>query len=187
MESDILNWLKYVGGLLVVIALCTIVWFNSPAREQVKQLEEKVSTLEEQIGGYYRDIAFSLDSTAEQLLAHKFNQPITDEDEDMINELSDEFRDISYKLFFENGNVNMHSEWEARMSDVSWYLRDYLDGNPLTEEEVADLYQALQAIRFIAKDFRDITQYDLQSAYDAIHDEEHEMVERVKYRLSLEY
>ena len=72
----------------------------------------------------------------------------------------------------------MHSEWEARMSDVSWYLQDYLDGTPLTEEEAAVLYQALQAIRFIAKDFRDITQYDMQSAYDAIHDEEHEMVEK---------
>ena len=72
--------LKYVGGLLVVIALCTIIWFNPSAKEQVKQLEEKVSTLEEQIGGYYRDIIFSLEITAEQLLAHNFKQPITEED-----------------------------------------------------------------------------------------------------------
>lgn len=179
--------LKYVSGLLVVIALCTIIWFNPPTKEQVKQLEEKVSTLEEQIGSYYGDIIFSLDSTAEQLLAHNFNQPITDEDEGIINELSAEFSGISDNLFYVNINAMVHSEWEARMSDVSWYLRDYLHGTPLTEEEVDDLYQALQAIRFIAKDFRDITQYDLQSSYDALHDEEHEMVERVKYRLSLEY
>ena len=179
--------LKYVSGLLVVIALCTIIWFNPPAKEQVKQLEEKVSTLEEQIGSHYRDFIFSMESTAEQLLAHNFKQPITDEDEDMINELSDEFSGISDNLFYVNINAMVHSEWENRMFDVDRYLYKYRYEASLTKEEVADLYQALQAIRFIAKDFIDFTQYDMQSSYDAMHDKKHEMVERVKYRLSLKY
>ena len=180
-------WVKYVSGLLVVIAICAVIWFNPSAKVQVNQLEEKVSVLEEQIGGYYRDTISSLDSTATQLLEHNFKQPITDEDEDMINELSDEFSDISDILFFMNGNASVHSEWENRMFDVHMYLRNYTYGPSLTKEEVADLHQALKAILFISMDFADIVDYDGQSSYDAMHDKKHEMVERVEYRLSLKY
>ena len=179
--------LKYAIGFLTVIALCTVIWFHRPAKEQVNQLEEQVSILKEQVGSHYRGDISSLENTAEQLLAHNFNQPITDEDEGLINELNEEFRTISGNLFFTNSNATIHSEWQNRVSDVRMYLLDYLLGDLLTKEEIADLYQALQATRFIAIDFDELVPYDPQSTYDAMHDEEHEMVERIEYRLSLKY
>lgn len=179
--------LKYVIGYLVVIVLCTVIWFHRPEKEQMNQLEEQVNALKEQVGSHYRNDISSLENTATQFLAHNFNQPITDEDEGLINELSEEFRTISHNLFFTYSNPSIHSEWQNRVSDVRMYLPDYLFGNSLTKEEIADLYQALQAIRFITMDFKELVPYDPQSSYDAMHDEEHEMVERIKYRLSLKY
>lgn len=180
-------WLKYVSGVLVVIAICAVIWFNPSAKVQVNQLEERVSALEEQVGSHYKDTIFSLRVTVDELLEHNFNQPLTDEDEDMMNEFAEEFSDISDTLFFMNRNLSVHSEWQNRMLDVHMYLRNYTYGPSLTKEEVDDLYQALQAIRFITMDFGHIVDYDRQSSYDAMHDKEHEMVERVQYRLSLKY
>ena len=193
--------LKYVIGFLVVIVLCTVIWFEHPAKEQANQLDEKasaleeqanqldkkVSALEEQIGRHYLADISSLENTAEQLLAHNFNQPITDEDEGLIDELSEGFLDTSDNIFYMNRDEPIHLEWQGRLLDVHMYLLRYLSGTSLTKEEVADLYQALQATRFIAMDFGGIAQDDPQSSYDAMHDEEHEIVERIKYRLSLNY
>ena len=182
-----MKWLKYVIGLVVVIALCTVVWFKPPTKIEVNQLEEKVSILEEQIGGHYQDYNLSLVNTAEQLLAHDFNQPIMVEDELMIEELSNELYSIRDKLFYIKSQVLMHSDWEDKLMEVERYLTEYLSGVSFTKEEVADLNQGLHAIRFIAMDFGDIARYDTQAAYDAMHDEEHAMVERVKFRLSTKY
>lgn len=178
-------WLKYVGGVLVVIALCAVIWFIHPAKGQVKQLEEKVSILEEQIGFQYSDAMYPLKRTVEALIEWDYKQSITDVDEGAINDLSEELFASIQVLFFVR-NKSVHPEWEDRMYDVHWYLRDYLRGNSLTNEEIADLNQALKAIYFIAMDFNGIVR-DMQASYDAMHDEEHEMVERVKYRLSTEY
>lgn len=71
----------------------------------------------------------------------------------------------------------------SKLSDVDRYFITYVDEGSLTEEQVADLYQVLHAVRFIAKDINGLTVY----VYNAMHNEEHEIVERIKYRLSIEY
>lgn len=182
-----MKWFKYVIGLVVVIALCTVVWFKLPTKIEVNQLEEKVSILEVQIGEHYINDISLLENVSEQLLNYNFNQPITDENNSMISKVSEDFRTITSNLLFIGSNASVHAELQYRVSNVRTYLIDYVYGASLTKEEVADLYQVLQAIRFIIKDFRDIVSYNPQSAYDAMHDEEHEMVERIKYRLSLKY
>lgn len=179
--------MKYVIGLVVVIALCTVVWFTSPTKIEVNELEEKVSTLEVLIGEHYINDISLLEDASEQLLNYNFNQPITDENNSMISKVSEEFRTITSNLLFISSNASVHSELQYRVSNVRMHLIDYVSGASLTKEEVADLYQVLQAIHFIAKYFRDIVSYDPQSTYDAMHDEEHEMVERIKYRLSIKY
>ncbi|MGM9950002.1 MAG: hypothetical protein ACI33P_07730 [Lysinibacillus sp.] len=80
----------------------------------------------------------------------------------------------------------MHTEWEDRMFEVCMYLHTYLSGASLTKEEAADLHQVLQAVQYIAMDFRDFAPGP-QATYDAMYDDEHEMIERVKFRLSAKY
>ena len=185
-----MNWLKYVIGFLIVIALCTVIWFIRPANDQ---LEVKVSALEEQIGRHYLNDLSSLERTAEQLLEYDLSLPITEENGKIIDELSRDLDTILDNLFFEHPfmyseeSTIIHSKWHNELSKAKWDLPFYGKEVPLTKEEAADLYQILQASRFIAKDFRDIVGYDYQSAYDAMHDKDHEMVERINYRLSIKY
>lgn len=59
---------------------------------------------------------------------------------------------------------------------------NYANGSPLSEEDAADLYQVLKATRFISIDLRDYTKQS--EFYDAMHSEDHEMMEQVKNRLA---
>ncbi|WP_339216415.1 hypothetical protein [Solibacillus sp. FSL W8-0372] len=185
-----MNWLKYVIGLLIVIALCTAVWFIRPTNAQ---LEAKISVLEEQIGRHYLNDFDSLERTAEQLLEYDLNLPITEENGKVIDVLSRDLDTILNNLFYNHPliyseeSTTIHSKWHNELSQAKWNLPFYGKELPLTKDEAADLYQILQASRFIAKDFRDIVGYDYQSAYDAMHDKDHEMVERINYRLSIKY
>lgn len=167
--------LKYLGGVLVAIVLCGVIWLVHPAKEQVNQLEE-------QIGSQYSYANFLLRDTVEELLKWNFSQPLTDADEGYLNELSAEY-------FYITGLISrdvVHHEWRSRMNDIHSYLTKYIYGPSLTEEDVADLQQALQATRFISMDFNDFVESS-QDFYAAMHDEQHEMVERVKSRLAKQY
>ena len=100
------------------------------------------------------------------------------------------FQDFLYRIgkpFFRLGTESIHPELYSKLSDVDRYFITYVDEGSLTEEQVADLYQVLHAVRFIAKDINGLTVYDTQVLYNAMHNEEHEIVERIKYRLSIEY
>lgn len=179
--------LKYVMGFVVVITLCTVVWFKLTTKIEVNQLEEKVIILEDQIGNHYRSDLYLWEDAAEQLLTYDFSQPITDENNNEIFKLSRLFYTASENLFFRLGTESIHPELYSKLSDVDRYFITYVDEGSLTEEQVADLYQVLHAVRFIAKDINGLTVYDTQALYNAMHNEEHEIVERIKYRLSIEY
>ncbi|MEK5080226.1 hypothetical protein MKX73_14955 [Solibacillus sp. FSL W7-1436] len=84
-------------------------------------------------------------------------------------------------------NMNSLSPEKSSVKYVDRYFLTSDDKGSLTEEHVADLYQVLHAVRFIAKDINDLTGYDMQALYKAMNDEEHEIVQRIKYRLSIEY
>ncbi|MEK4486117.1 hypothetical protein MHH81_11075 [Psychrobacillus sp. FSL H8-0484] len=168
--------LKYFAGILVALALCGFIWFDHPAKKQVKQLEGQISW-------QYIHANFLLWDTVEEILEWNFSQPLTDEDKVYLSELSDEFLYITGLIF--SGNV-VHQEWRNRMNDIQGYLNNYVYGPSLSEEDVADLHQALQATRFISMDFNDFIENN-QDFYDAMHDEKHEMVERVKSRLATQY
>ncbi|MEK3765626.1 MULTISPECIES: hypothetical protein [unclassified Solibacillus] len=109
-----MNWLKYVIGLLIVIALCTVIWFIRPTNDQ---LEVKVSALEEQIGRHYLNDLSSLERTAEQLLEYDLSLPITEENGKIIDELSRDLDTILDNLFFEHPfmyseeSTIIHSKW----------------------------------------------------------------------------
>lgn len=178
--------LKYVMGFVVVITLCTVVWFKLTTKIEVNQLEEKVIILEDQIGNHYRSDLYLWEDAAEQLLTYDFSQPITDENNNEIFKLS-RFFIPHRKTFFRLGTESIHPELYSKLSDVDRYFITYVDEGSLTEEQVADLYQVLHAVRFIAKDINGLTVYDTQVLYNAMHNEEHEIVERIKYRLSIEY
>lgn len=175
--------LKYVMGFVVVITLCTVVWFKLTTKIEVNQLQEKVIILEDQIGNHYRSDLYLWEDAAEQLLTYDFSQPITDENNNEIFKLSRLFYTASENLFLDFGTESIHPELYSKLSDVDRYFITYVDEGSLTEEQVADLYQVLHAVRFIAKDINGLTVY----VYNAMHNEEHEIVERIKYRLSIEY
>ena len=168
--------LKYLGGVLVAIVLCGVIWLVHPAKEQVNQLEEQISR-------QYMFANFLLRDTVEDLLAWNFSQPLTEADEDYLEELSNELLYTTGLIF--SGDV-VHHEWRSRMSDIQGYLSNYMSGTSLSEDDVADINQSLQATRFITMDFNDYVDntYDF---YNAMHDEQHEMVERVKSRLASKY
>lgn len=166
--------MKRLGGILVTIALCGVVWLVHPAKEQVKQMEG-------QIGEQYLYANFLLRDTVEELLAWDFSHPLSDADEGYVNELSDELLYTSNLMF--NGNV-VHHGWRDRIKVIEHYLNDYVYGSSLSEENIADLHQALQATRFISMDFNSTVDGDY---YDAMHDEQHEMVIKVKNRLATRY
>ena len=166
---------KYITVILSSVVLCCVIWFAHPAKERVTELEDQIST-------QYTYANFLFMDTVEELLEWNFSEPLTDGDEKYFRELSDEFRYIE-TLFFSGHTV--HFEWRDRIFDAETYLMNYAHGQALSEEDIADLYQVLQATRFISRDFSDFTTYS--DFYDAVHSEEHEMVERVKFRLDMEY
>lgn len=127
---------------------------------------------------------FFLRDTLEEILEWNFSEPLNDENKVYLSELSDEFFYLTGHIFSRNV---VHQEWRNRMNDIQSYLNNYVyDPSSLTEEDVADLYQALQATRFISMDFNDFIE-NPQDFYDAMHDEKHGMVERVKSRLVIQY
>lgn len=168
------SW-KNSKGVLGAVVLCGVVWFAHPAQDRVNELEEQISLQYTYANPLLRD-------TVKALLEYDFSEPLTDENEEDFNRLAKEFRDVT-DLFFSGGTV--HYEWQDRLDDTKFYLMDYASGSPLSEEEIADLYQVLKATRYICMDFRD---YDNRSDfYDAMHSENHEMVEQVKKRLAWKY
>ena len=110
--------LKYFVGVLVALALCGVIRFNHPVKEQVKQLEGQISW-------QYIHANFLLGDTVQELLEWNFNQPLTDEDKVYVRELSDEFLYITGLIF--SGNV-AHQEWRNRMDDIQGYLNNYVYG-----------------------------------------------------------
>ncbi|MFF2753053.1 hypothetical protein ACFVR1_04745 [Psychrobacillus sp. NPDC058041] len=168
--------LKYFGGVLVALTLCGVMWFNHPAKEQVKQLEGQISW-------HFKFANFLLRDTVLELLEWNFSQPLTDGDKVYLSKLSNEFLYITDLIF--SGNV-VHQEWRNRMYDIQGYLNNYEYGPSLLNEDVDDLHQALRATLFISMDFDDMVEHP-QDFYDAMHDEQHEMVERVKSRLATQY
>lgn len=93
--------LKYVMGFVVVITLCTVVWFKLTTKIEVNQLQEKVIILEDQIGNHYRSDLYLWEDAAEQLLTYDFSQPITDENNNEIFKLSRLFYTASENLFLD--------------------------------------------------------------------------------------
>lgn len=168
--------LKYFGGVLVVLASCGFIWLVHPAKEQVNQLEKQMSE-------HYFYANYILRDTVEELLIWDFSQALTSADEDYLRELSVKLQYITDLIF--SGNT-VQQEWRNRMIDIHDYLYNYSYAHSLLEEDVANLHQALQATRFISMDFNDYIE-NTQDFYDAMHDEKHEMVERVKTRLTTQY
>ena len=164
------------GGGIVVLALYGFIWFVHPAKEQVNQLEKQMSQ-------QYFYANYLLRDTVDELLEWDFSKPLTSEDEEYLSELSVQLQYITGLTF--SGNM-VHQEWRNRMNDIHDYLYNYLYAHSLLEEDVADLRQVLQATRFITMDFNDFIE-NTQDFYDGMHDEEHEMVERVKSRLTTQY
>lgn len=167
--------LKYFGGVMAALALCGVLWFNHPAKEQVEQMEGQISW-------QYIHANYLLRDTVEEILEWNYSQPLTDGDQVYLSKLSNEFFYITSLIF--SGKV-VHQEWRERMNDIQGYLNNYVYGTSLTEEDVADLHQALQATRFISMDFNDFIEHT--DFYDAMHDENHEMVEKIESRLTLQY
>ncbi|MEK3765917.1 hypothetical protein [Solibacillus sp. FSL K6-4121] len=165
--------MKYFIRFLVALAICGAVWIVHPAREQVRELEKDISY-------QYLSANRLLGNTVEELLEWDFSQPLTNGDREYIQGLYLEMMYLTSLLF--NGNV-VHFEWEQRMYDIQSHIHLYMLDSSLSEEDVADLEQALQATRFITKDFQDVRFPD----YGAMHDEKHKMVEKIKKRLETQY
>lgn len=168
--------LKYVGRLIIAIALCSIIWFTHPAKEQVEQLEGESSR-------QYMYANYLLKGTVQELLKWDYSQPLNDEDKDYLSQLLWELDNIHGIIF--NGYV-VHQDWLNRMHEIENYLSKYVHTETLlSKEEVEDLQQALNATLFITMDF--IHMDDDLDFYDALHDDQTEMVERVKKRLATKY
>lgn len=166
--------MRKLGVILLTIALCSVIWMVHPAKEQAKQMEE-------QIGEQYLYANYLLNDTVEEMLAWNFSKPLSDADEDYVNGLSVELHYATNIMF--NGNV-LHQKWRDRINDIAHYLHDYIYGSSLSEESLTDLHQALQATRIISIDFYSTVDGGF---YDAMHDEQHEMVEKVENRLATQY
>ncbi|MGN7477026.1 hypothetical protein ACTHOQ_04150 [Solibacillus silvestris] len=166
---------KYIAGFLGAVILYAAIWFVHPANDQVDALEDQLST-------QYTYANFILRDTVEELLEWDFSQPLTEENIDDFRKIFYEFRNIK-DLFFSGYTV--HHEWEDRLFDADMYLMNYEQSLSLSEEDAADLEQILQATRFISRDFYDYTGHG--DFYDAMQSGKHEMVERVKSRLEMEY
>lgn len=166
--------LKILVRVLVLGALCGLIWWTYTAKEQVNQIEREMSNQY-----FYANLL--LRNTVDELLEWDFSQPLTDmiEDKDYLNKLFAEL-DYTTSLMFSGGVV--HHEWQGRINDILIYLHSYITDTSISEENVADLYQALQATRFITMDFKNTNDF-----YDAMHDEKHEMVKQVKSRLDIQY
>lgn len=165
--------MKYFIRFLIALALCAVIWIVHPAREQVRELEKDISY-------QYSTANKLLRNTVEELLEWNFSQPLTNGDREYMEGLYLDMMNLTSLLF--NGNV-VHLEWRQRMYDIQSHIHRYMLDSSLSEEDVADLEQALQATRFITRDFQDIRLPD----YDAMHDEKHEMVEKIKKRLETQY
>ena len=171
-----LKW-KYLGVVFAGIALCGVLWSVHSAKE------EQVTQLEKQMGWQYRDANFLFRTTVESLLEWDFSQPLTDADEGYLSKL---FNEVFYiRGIILSGNI-VHDEWRRRTNDIEDYLNKYVFNRSLSKQEVEDLHQALEATRFIIMDFDDMVE-NSQDFYDAMHDEQHKMRERIKSRLATQY
>ena len=162
-------------GVLGAVVLCGVIWFAHPAQVQVNELEVQISAQYTNANSLLRD-------TVKELLKWNFSEPITDENQVEFSRLIKAYVDVT-SLFFSGDSV--HFEWEDKVDDTKIYFMNYADGSLLSEEEAADLYQILNATRYISRDFMDYTKDS--EFYDAMHSKNHEMVERVKKRLAEKY
>ncbi|MBM7665515.1 hypothetical protein JOC25_001990 [Solibacillus kalamii] len=162
-------------GVLGAVVLCGVIWFAHPAQVQVNELEVQISAQYTNANSLLRD-------TVKELLKWNFSEPITDENEVEFSRLIKAYVDVT-SLFFSGDSV--HFEWEDKVDDTKIYFMNYADGSLLSEEEATDLYQILNATRYISRDFMDYTKDS--EFYDAMHSKNHEMVERVKKRLAEKY
>ena len=171
--------MEKIGILIVAIAMSLIVWFvnHPPEKQEAQQVEQ----LEQEMGRHYLYASYLLGDTVEEFLAWNFKESLSETDEAYINKLNNELLHISGLMF--SGDV-IHSEWSNRVNDILDYLNDYIYGKSLSEEEILDLHQALQATRFISMDFKNSYNMDY---YDAMHDEQHEMAGKDKNRLVTQY
>ena len=176
-----LRWV-YVGGILAVTTLCGVLWSIQSGKEKGQE-QEQVTQLEGQIGIQYIHANYLLKSTVESLLEWDFSQPLTDADERYLRNHFNNFSNLRGIIF--NGYI-VHEEWRRRMYDIEGYLLKYGYDRSLSKEEVDDLYQGLEATRFISLDLDDMLD-SFQDFYDGMHDEQHEMRERIKSRLATQY
>lgn len=93
--------LKYFGGVMAALALCGVLWFNHPAKEQVEQMEGQISW-------QYIHANYLLRDTVEEILEWNYSQPLTDGDQVYLSKLSNEFFYITSLIF--SGKV-VHQEW----------------------------------------------------------------------------
>ncbi|MEK4628487.1 hypothetical protein MKZ17_09800 [Solibacillus sp. FSL R7-0682] len=171
--------LKKLGRVLFFVAIFGLIWWTSSAKQQVNQVKDEISY-------QYFFANILMRNTVIELLEWNFSQPLTDSPEDKyyLHNLSAEV-DYTASLIF-SGNV-VHHDWKIRLYDIQNYIQRYILDSSLTEEDAADLHQALRATRFIATDFIDNANKHKKYLYDAMHDEKHEMVEQVKSRLDVQY
>lgn len=121
--------------------------------------------------------------TVDDLLEWDFSQPLADSDVDYLHGLFVELSIVTDLYFY--GDVG-HSEWINRLDDIQRYIRSYVNDKSLSEEDVADLHQALRANLYITMDFNEYVK-DSSDFYEAMNDEQHEMAEIVKRRLDAQY
>ena len=158
------------------MALCGIIWLVHPARAQVNDLEKQIS--------YQYDSATTLlNQNTTELLEWDFNQPLKQEDKDYVYDLYFQFKFIANILFQDDV---VHREWRYRMLEAEAHLMSYIQSASLSEKDRTDLHQVLQASYYITFDFRDYVKNPARY-YEAMHDEQHEMVEVIKNRLDAQY
>ncbi|SOC41512.1 hypothetical protein [Ureibacillus acetophenoni] len=133
----------------------------------------------------YKDTNRYLFLMVDKLIKWNYNQPLTDAEVDYFTHLSADFSRTANLLLSNGYEFNVHREWKYRIDDIERYINDYLYGSTLSEVDIEDLNQALYATKFITMDLKEIRSD--RDFYKAMHDEHHEMVERVKERLAMKY
>lgn len=158
------------------MALCGTIWLIHPARAQVNDLEKQISY-------QYSGVTSLLRQNTKALLEWDFNQPLKQSDKDDLYNLYFQLKSISY-ILFQDGVV--HRDWIYRLLEAEMYIMSFIENASLPEQDAADLRQILQASYYITLDFQD---YIKNSAryYEAMHEEQHEMVEVIKNRLEAAY
>ncbi|MDN4492622.1 hypothetical protein [Ureibacillus aquaedulcis] len=168
--------MKKIAGILIAVILCGVIWYVITAKEHAQQMEGKISR-------HYLNANYLLNDIVEELLAWNFSQPLSAEDEGYLIKLSDQLHYTSDLMF--SGDV-VHQDWRNQMTDTQDYLSGYVYDQSLSDEDRADLHQALWATHFILMDFRTAANNKVEY-YDAMNNEKNEMVEKVNNRLATQF